>query len=159
MKVPQAAYVTPRATVRRNQAAAVEVLKGLPSRAIGDVPVFPAADDPTRPTPRDTCQVWLRRAKAAWRDAVAEEERPALARRLSRVGYHAEKRAGVRDPRFRGLPPKLQEELAGTSFEVLRDVYDVVAHEELAAAVRYLGEGWKGPETGTIGEQERRAEG
>lgn len=140
-------------------AAAVEVLKGLASRAIGDVPVFPSAKDPQLPTPRNTCQIWLRRAKEAWLKATPEQDRPALQRALQRVGYHAEKRTGVRDPRFRGLAPKVQEELAGTSWEVLRDVYDAVAHEELAAAVRCLGEGPMGPETGTNGEHERRAEG
>jgi hypothetical protein len=42
------------------------------------------------------------------------------------LGYHAEKRAGIRDPRFRALPPKVQEELAGTTWNTMRKVYDYV---------------------------------
>ena len=109
---------------------ALEVIRSLP-RAIGDAPVFPGRDG--RPTSRHTCQRWLRRAKARWIASVPEEEREDLRRRLWRVGFHAEKRAGVRDRTFRDLPVSVQEELAGTSFDTLRQTYDEVTVEEMRA--------------------------
>jgi len=55
------------------------------------------------------------------------------------LGFHGEKRAGVRDPRFRQLPPKVQEELAGTNWETLRRIYDDVSVEEMRAALVRAG--------------------
>lgn len=57
---------------------------------------------------------------------------------VPRLGYHAEKRAGIRDPRFRALPPTVQEELAGTTFETMRRVYDYVDLPTLQEAVAAL---------------------
>lgn len=115
---------------------AIEVLKALPSRAIGPVPVFPSARDPARPTPSETFQTWLGRAKRRWLEQVAEDERAGLARRLFRVGFHAEKRTGVRDPWFRSLPPAIQEEIAGTQWGTLRRVYDEVTVEDMREAMK-----------------------
>jgi len=36
---------------------------------------------------------------------------------LPRLGYHGEKRAGIRDPKFRRLDPAVQKELVGTTWE------------------------------------------
>ena len=47
-----------------------------------------------------------------------------------------EKREGVRDPAFRLLPPKVQEELSGTQFETLSGIYDTVDVEEMRAAIQ-----------------------
>ncbi|HEU4557528.1 MAG TPA: tyrosine-type recombinase/integrase [Longimicrobium sp.] len=57
---------------------------------------------------------------------------------VTRLGYHAEKRAGIRDPRFRALPPKVQEELAGTTWDTMRKVYDYVDLPTLHDAVAAL---------------------
>jgi hypothetical protein len=54
---------------------------------------------------------------------------------------HSEKRAGVRDPRFRQLSRTEQEELAGTSWDVLATVYDDLSEEDLRDAVRRLETG------------------
>ena len=70
---------------------AVEALRKAPSRGIGESPVFPAATDPSRPTPRNTFQIWLRRSKEAWLRSVPEEERESLRARLRGVGYHADR--------------------------------------------------------------------
>jgi hypothetical protein len=55
------------------------------------------------------------------------------------LGYHGEKRAGVRDPQFRGLAPKIQEAIARTNHETLRKIYDDVDLDEIAAAMRSQG--------------------
>jgi len=118
---------------------ALRALEDAPSRGSGDGPVFPSASDPRRPTPRNTFQVWLRRAKERLlRSLPADEDRALWRERLRGVGYHAEKRTGVRDPRFRALPAKLQEAISGTSWETLRKVYDEVGVEEMREAMRGL---------------------
>jgi len=53
---------------------------------------------------------------------------------VPRLGFHAQKRAGVRTPEFRSLPPKMQETLAGTTHKTLRDVYDDVSVDEMREA-------------------------
>ncbi|HUG02097.1 MAG TPA: hypothetical protein VML95_09535 [Longimicrobiales bacterium] len=123
-----------RASVTPLTADAAAVLRSL-ERGIGDVPLFARGDDPTRPASRHTLQRWLRRAKRKWLEAVPEAEREELAARLADVGFHAEKRAGVRDPRFRALPPKVQEMVAGTAYATLRTIYDDLGVEELREAM------------------------
>ncbi|HSM34811.1 MAG TPA: hypothetical protein VK837_00310 [Longimicrobiales bacterium] len=54
------------------------------------------------------------------------------------MGFHSEKRAGVRDPRFRSLTPKAQEAISGTSFATLKRIYDELDERELRAAVSRL---------------------
>ena len=115
---------------------AVEALRKAPSRGIGKAPVFPAATNPRQPTPRNTFQIWLRRSKAVWLRSVPEEERENLQARLRGVGFHAEKRAGVRDPNFRALPPAIQEAMAGTRYETLRRVYDEVTPADIRRALQ-----------------------
>jgi len=115
---------------------AAEALTTAPSRGIGNTPVFPSATDPSRPTPRNTFQTWLRRAKLKWIEAIPESEREQLRRRLRGMGFHAEKRAGVRDPWFRSLEPQVQEILAGTNWTTLKDVYDEVTLEDQRRVIR-----------------------
>ena len=119
---------------------AIELLRTLPSRGIGAAPVFPSSTDPATPTSRHTFQTWLRRAKARWlRSIEDEQERARVAALIRGLGFHGEKRAGVRDPRFRSLPPKVQEELAGTNWETLRRIYDDVSVDEMRAALVRAG--------------------
>jgi hypothetical protein len=66
---------------------------------------------------------------------VPGAERPTLKEKLKGVGFHAEKRAGVRDPEFRKLPPSVQEAFAGTRHETLRAVYDEVTVDEMREAM------------------------
>jgi integrase len=110
-----------------------EALRRAPSRGIAG-PVFPSSADPSKPTPRHTFQTWLRRAKERLLNAQPEEERAAWRERLRRVGFHAEKRAGVRDARFRALPAAVQELIAGTRYETLRTVYDEVSADDVREA-------------------------
>lgn len=119
---------------------AVEILKGLPSRGIGDAPVFPSAEDPTQPTPDHTFQTWLQRAKRRWLRSIEDEgERRRVKEALSGLGFHGEKRAAVRDERFRKLPPKLQEALTGTNYDTLRRIYDEVSVEDQRKALAAVG--------------------
>ena len=67
---------------------------------------------------------------------MSESEREALRERLKGVGFHSEKRSGVRTPEFRALPPKIQEELAGTKYSTLRETYDHVTPEDMREAIR-----------------------
>lgn len=62
---------------------------------------------------------------------------------IPRLGYHGEKRAGIRDPKFRKLDPAVQEELAGTTWETMRRIYDYVDVPTLRAAVASLESGGK----------------
>lgn len=121
---------------------AFEVLRNLPSRGVGEVPVFPSGTDPMKPTSRHTFQTWLRRAKRRLLKGLPEGQWPDVARRLRRVGFHSEKRSGVRDVWFRNLPAKIQEEMAGTRWTTLRDVYDDVSASDIREA-------WKGLATGS----------
>ena len=111
-------------------------LKAAPSRGIGRTPVFPATRNPAEPTPSQTFVTWLQRAKRRWLASVADPvERAQLKERLWRLGYHGEKRAGVRDPEFRALPPAIQEELAGTNYNTLTRIYDKVTLEDMKQAI------------------------
>jgi hypothetical protein len=115
---------------------AIEVLKRAPRR-LGRPWVFASDTDPTQPTPRNTFQIWLRRAKArllAW--IGDEQERERMRQRLKGLGYHGEKRAGVRDDWFRSLDPKRQEMFSRTNHKTLVDVYDDVSLEEMREALR-----------------------
>ena len=120
-------------------------MRGLPSRSLGNAPVFPSAKDPNAPTPKNTFQVWLRRAKARVIASEPPEARAYLKTRL------LEKRAHVRDPNFRSLPPKVQEAFVGTKHSTLRDVYDEVTSEDLRKA-----RGYPPPATGGSGGDRNR---
>lgn len=120
-------------------AEVVEALRSLP-RGVGEAPVFPSSRNPAQPTPRNTWQTWLRRAKARYLESIADaDQRRAVQAQLHRLGFHGEKRAAVRDTRFRGLPPKIQETIARTRYETLRRIYDDVGVEDMAAAMRAQG--------------------
>lgn len=118
---------------------AVAALRGLP-RGIGEAWVFPAAMDKAKPTPRHTFQTWLRRAKARLLASIADPVRKRrLEQQMEGLGFHGEKRAGVRDQRFRNLAPKIQEAIARTNHETLRKIYDDVGLDEIALAMREQG--------------------
>lgn len=125
---------TGREAVTLLRSEAVELLKGLPSRGIGDTPVFPSEGNPAVPTSSDTFQTWLQRAKKSLLRATEDEaERRRWEAKLAWVGYHAEKRAYVRDPKFRTLDAKVQETLTGTDVSTLRRIYDEVSLEDQRA--------------------------
>jgi len=76
----------------------------------------------------------MQRAKRALLASIDDElECAEMRERLRGVGYHSEKRAAVRSPEFRGLPPKVQELFSGTDFETLRSTYDDVDVEHARA--------------------------
>jgi integrase len=88
--------------------------------------LIPAKGDPTQPITRAKLDLWMRETKKA------------QGINIPRLGYHGEKRAGIRDPRFRRLDPAVQEELAGTTWETMRRVYDYVDMSTLQGAVALL---------------------
>lgn len=96
---------------------AVELLKKAPSRGIGEAWVFPSEADPHQPTGDATFQTWMRRAK----------KRAGI--QVERLGFHAEKRASVREAR--SLSPKALATLSRTRYETLVSVYDAVSVEEM----------------------------
>lgn len=111
---------------------AIEALRSAPSRGIGEAWVFPAAKDPSRPTSRHSFQIWLRRSKDRLLRSIKDPvERERLRERIEGLGFHGEKRAGVRDPVFRALAPKVQEVVARTTYETLRTVYDEVTVDDV----------------------------
>lgn len=117
-------------------AEAIEALRRVPDRGIGEAWVFPAPRDPSRPTSRHTFQVWLRRAKQRLLRSIEDpEERERLRAALRRLGYHGEKRAAVRDPKFRALPVAIQEAISRTTHQTLKDVYDSVSVEDMRRAM------------------------
>ncbi len=82
---------------------------------LGDSPwLHPAPSDAAQPLSKNRWHNWMR----------ATTKKHGID--VPRLGYHAEERAGIRDPRFRALPPKVQEELAGTTWETMRRIYDFV---------------------------------
>ena len=109
-----------------------EVLRALPSRGIGDLPLFPGQDG--EPVSRHTGQVWLRRAKARLTASYDEAERAEVRKRLERVGFHSLKRSKVREPGFRALPPAIQAAYVGTDYRTLATIYDDVTAEDQRAA-------------------------
>ena len=126
------------------------ILKGLPSRGLGDVPVFPGRSGCTA---RSTCQTWLRRAKAGWLASVSEHEREALRGRLHRIGYHSQKRSLVRDPGFRALPPSVQGAFVGTDPRTLSTIYDEVTPEDQRAAFEAIERtNRNSPDVGDVGQ-------
>ena len=88
--------------------------------------LMPAELDPSQPVSKNSLHNWMKRTKQR------------LGIKIPRLGYHAEKRAGIRDPRFRALAPKVQEELAGTTWDTMRKVYDFVDLPTLQDAVAAL---------------------
>ena len=93
--------------------------------------LIPEEGDPTRPVRRSRLDNWMRSTKQA------------QGLNIPRLGYHGEKRAGIRDPKFRKLDPAVQEELAGTTWETMRRIYDYVDVPTLRAAVASLEGGSK----------------
>jgi hypothetical protein len=57
---------------------------------------------------------------------------------VERLGYHGQKRAGVRRKEFRALPNPVREKLTGTSTKTLDSVYDDVSVEEMRDALAAL---------------------
>ena len=88
--------------------------------------LIPAEANAAQPVPRSRLDNWMRATKKA------------QGINLPRLGYHGEKRAGIRDPKFRRLDPAVQEELAGTTWETMRRVYDFVDLPTLQDAVAIL---------------------
>lgn len=95
-------------------------------RVLGSTWLIPAEEDPSQPVSIHVLNLWLQRAK----------ERAGV--KLKGLGFHGQKRAGVRRPEFRALPPKVQEALTGTNHETLRRVYDNVSLDEMREAVDRL---------------------
>lgn len=94
---------------------------------LGESPwLLPAPSDPAQPVSRQRLHNWMKAA------------RNKLGINLPRLGYHGEKRAGIRDPRFRNLAPAIQEELAGTTWGTMRRIYDYVDLPTLQEAVALL---------------------
>ena len=85
--------------------------------------LIPSETDPSRPVSRGVLNDWMQKVK----------ERVGID--VERLGFHAYKRAGVRTKEFRALPPKVQEQLTGTTHAMLKEVYDEVPFEELAEAM------------------------
>lgn len=102
--------------------SAVRTLLGVP-RVLGSPWVFPAPMDATQPVSNDTLNLWMTRTKKR------------LGINIRGLGYHGEKRAGVRDPRFRALPPAVQEAISGTAHETPMRVYDYVDLDAMRGAV------------------------
>jgi hypothetical protein len=86
----------------------------------------PSEEDPSQPVPIDVLALWMRRAK----------QRAGV--NVRGLGFHGQKRAGVRRAEFRQLPPKGQEALTGTNHETLRNIYDDVSLDELRDAMNRL---------------------
>jgi integrase len=88
--------------------------------------LIPSDTDPSRPVSRSVLNDWMQKVK----------ERAGVD--VDRLGFHAYKRSGIRTKEFRALPPKVQEQLTGTTHAMLRAVYDEVPFEELAEAMESL---------------------
>jgi integrase len=72
--------------------------------------LIPSDTDPSRPVSRSVLNDWMQKVK----------ERAGVD--VDRLGFHAYKRAGIRTKEFRALPPKVQEQLTGTTHAMLSRV-------------------------------------
>ena len=82
----------------------------------------------------------MRRAKKRFLASVeSPEAKLRLGKALKRLGFHGEKRAGVRDERFRQLKPKIQEAIARTNHDTLRKIYDQVEVDDVRRAMQDTG--------------------
>lgn len=116
--------VTPLST--RARAAILRALEQRRAEGLDASPwLFPAKRNPAQPVSKNVLHNMMKLIKKR------------LGINVARLGYHGEKRAGIRDPRFRALPPTVQEELAGTTWDTIRKVYEYVdlptLHEAVAA--------------------------
>lgn len=119
------------------EADAVAALRAAPRRGIGDTWVFASEMNPEEPTSRHTFQTWLRRAKQRLLKSIEDpRERARMKEQLRGLGYHGEKRAGVRDPEFRELAPAYQEKIARTNYSTLKSVYDEITVDDIRDARR-----------------------
>lgn len=120
---------------------AIELLRAAPSRGIGQAFVFPREKDATQPCSRHYFQLCLRRAKRKLLANINDlDERERMRARLRGLGFHGEKRAAIRDPRFRELPTIIREALARTTEKTQREVYDAVEMPELHEAMRRIAQ-------------------
>lgn len=104
---------------------AIETIRNAPVGMLSPW-LIPSETDPSKPVSRSVLNEWMQRVK----------ERAGVD--VERLGFHAYKRAGVRTKAFRALPPKVQEQLTGTTHAMLKEVYDEVAYEELEEAMETL---------------------
>lgn len=93
--------------------------------------LFPAQRTSGEPVPRSCLHSWMRKTRRACGIDVP------------RLGYHGEKRAGIRDPNFRSLPATVQEAMAGTTYGTIARVYDYVDLPTLFDALDVLEGGAK----------------
>jgi len=104
------------------------------AEGVGDSPwLFPATRTPDQPVSRSCLHHWM------------QKTRRACGFNVPRLGYHGEKRAGIRDPKFRALPAPVQEELAGTTYGTIMRVYEYVDLPALFDAVAVLEGGVTAP--------------
>lgn len=104
---------------------ALMALRAVP-RVLSSPWVVPADKDPQKPVPRVTLHAWMAKAKAA---AGVE---------VRGLGFHGQKRAGVRTAEFRALPDAVKEFITSTNAEMLREVYDEVSLDDAREAVEML---------------------
>jgi integrase len=114
-------------------------LRSAEVQGIGEAWVFPSPNDLSHPCGRMMMQTWLRLAKRRFLESIKNPDAREVTRAALRgVGFHAQKRYGVRARRH--LPPKVLEALARTSFATLVAVYDHVSVEEMRAYVDANGD-------------------
>lgn len=105
--------------------------------------LFPARRKPSEAVTRACLHHWMR------------QTRTACGVKIARLGYHGEKRAGIRDPKFRSLPAPVQEELAGTTYGTITRVYEYVDLPALFEAIAVLEGGSAAPPPSPAGSVER----
>lgn len=101
--------------------------------------LFPATQTASEAVSRTCLHHWMRKTRRACGITIP------------RLGYHGEKRAGIRDPKFRALPAPVQEELAGTTYGTITRVYEYVDLPVLFEAVAVLEGGAAAPTPPPVG--------
>lgn len=96
--------------------------------------LFPSSEDRARAVPESSLHNWMKRAK----------KRAGL--NIRGLGYHSEKRAGIRDPKWQQLPVEWREALSGTTFETEKRIYGYVGLPAMERAVAFLEGGALAPE-------------
>lgn len=88
--------------------------------------LFPASQDRTRAVPGTSLHNWMKRAKKA------------AGLNIRGLGFHSEKRAGIRDPMWQQLPEEWREALSGTTIQTEKRIYGYVGLPAMEQAVAWL---------------------
>jgi len=107
--------------------------------------LFPAPTNPEVPVSENSLHNWMKRT------------RDALGIKVKRLGFHGEKRAGIRDPLYQQLPEEWREAYSGTTIQTEKRIYGFVGRAAQRQTVAILSGLAPAPITLALGELPKAA--